>query len=353
MDRRSFIYYGGLSSIAGCSRNEQSSNTSLDNRTYNWRMATSWPPNFPGHGVSANRLANNIEELTGGRIKIEIFSAGELVPAFEVLDAVSRDTVHLAHSAPVYWRGKIPASLIYGGIPFGMTSDIFNSWLFHSDGLELWRKAYSSMDIIPFPAGNTGQQMGGWFNREINSLEDLSGLKMRIPGLGGEVMQKAGILPVNLPASEIFTALQTGAIDATEWVGPYNDMALGLQQVARYYYYPGWQEPSGQLELIVSRNAFNSLPPDLKKIIEIACFSENSYLLAEFNMRNQQALNTLKTEHKVDIRRFPNDVLEELKKHTNEILDELSNNDPLFKEIYESYNKFLGDISPWLEIIKS
>ena len=353
MDRRSFIYYGGLGSIAACSKNDQDSISLPKSEIFRWRMATSWPPNFPGHGVSANRLARTIEELSGGRIQIEIFSAGELVPAFEVLDAVSRSTIQIAHTAPVYWRGKIPSSLIYGGIPFGMTSDIFNAWLFHSDGLRLWRKAYSAMGVIPFPAGNTGQQMGGWFNKEINSSDDLVGLKMRIPGLGGEVMQKAGVLPVNLPASEIFTSLQTGAIDATEWVGPYNDMALGLQQVAKYYYYPGWQEPSGQLELIVSNEAFYSLPKDLQKIIEIACLSENSYLLAEFTMRNQQALNTLKTEHNVIIKKFPNDVLTQLNKHTEIILEELSNNDPLFEEILNSYNDFLNEINPWLEIINS
>lgn len=313
-------------------------------------MVTSWPPNFPGHGVSASRLAQRLEELSGGRLSVEVFAAGELVPAFEVLDAVSRGAIQLGHSAPIYWRGKIPAAQLFGSVPFGMTPDVFNAWLFHGGGLELWREAYAPLNVIPFPAGNTGPQMGGWFNREINSLADLKGLKMRIPGLGGEVMQRAGALPVTLPGAEIFTALQTGAIDATEWVGPYNDMAFGLHQAARYYYYPGWQEPSGLLELLVSKAAFETLSPTLQTIVETACIAENSFLLAEFNTRNHQALQTLIEEHQVELRRFPDDVLEALQRHSVDVMDELAAENPMVARVYASYRSFSEKIDPWLEI---
>ncbi len=313
-------------------------------------MVTSWPPNFPGHGVSASRLARRLEELSGGRLSVEVFAAGELVPAFEVLDAVSRGAIQLGHSAPIYWRGKIPAAQLFGSVPFGMTPDVFNAWLFHGGGLELWREAYAPLNVIPFPAGNTGPQMGGWFNREINSLADLKGLKMRIPGLGGEVMQRAGALPVTLPGAEIFTALQTGAIDATEWVGPYNDMAFGLHQAARYYYYPGWQEPSGLLELLVSKAAYETLSPTLQTIVETACIAENSFLLAEFNTRNHQALQTLIEEHQVELRRFPDDVLEALQRHSVDVMDELAAENPMVARVYASYRSFSEKIDPWLEI---
>ncbi len=349
MRRRSFLY-GGLGALAACTQPEDTSEVAPSDQRHQWRMVTSWPPNFPGHGVSASRLARRLGELSGGRLSVEVFAAGELVPAFEVLDAVSRGAIQLGHSAPIYWRGKIPAAQLFGSVPFGMTPDVFNAWLFHGGGLELWREAYAPQNVIPFPAGNTGPQMGGWFNREINSLADLKGLKIRMPGLGGEVMQRAGALPVNLPGAEIFTALQTGAIDATEWVGPYNDMAFGLHQAARYYYYPGWHEPSGLLELLVSASAYESLSPELQHIVETACIAENSFLLAEFNTRNHEALQTLIEEHQVELRRFPDDVLEALQRHSLEVMDELAADDPMVARVYASYRSFRAKIDPWLEI---
>jgi TRAP-type mannitol/chloroaromatic compound transport system substrate-binding protein len=184
MRRRSFLY-GGLGTLAACTQPESTDQVTVADEKHQWRMVTSWPPNFPGHGVSASRLADRFEDLSGGRITVDVFAAGELIPALEVLDAVSRGTIQLGHSAPIYWRGKIPAAQLFGSVPFGMTPDVFNAWLFHGGGLELWQEAYAPHNVVPFPAGNTGPQMGGWFNREINSLADLQGLKMRIPGLGG------------------------------------------------------------------------------------------------------------------------------------------------------------------------
>lgn len=350
MQRRTFLY-GGLGTLAACAQSsDESRPAARSDERHRWRMVTSWPPNFPGHGVSANRLARRLEELSGGRIEVQIFAAGELVPAFEVLDAVSRGTIQLGHSAPIYWRGKLPAAQVFGSIPFGMLADEFNAWIYHGGGMDLWREAYATQDVVPFLAGQTGPQMGGWFNREINSVQDLVGLKMRIPGLGGEVMQRAGVLPVNLPGSEIFTALQTGAIDATEWVGPYNDLAFGFHEAARYYYYPGWQEPSGALELLVSAEAYASLSEELKQIVATACMAEADYVFAEFNMRNSQALETLVAEHGVELRRFPNDVLAALRRHSTEVMEELAAADPMIARVYKSYTDFAESIAPWMMV---
>ena len=348
MQRRTFLY-GGMGALAACAEPAtENLSTSRSDERHSWRMVTSWPPNFPGHGVSANRLAQRISAMSGGRIQIQIFGAGELVPAFEVLDAVSRGTIQLGHSAPIYWRGMLPAAQVFGSIPFGMLADEVNAWLYHGGGMELWREAYAAHNVVPFLAGQTGPQMGGWFNREINSVEDLVGLKMRIPGLGGEVMQRAGVLPISLPGSEIYTALQTGAIDATEWVGPYNDLAFGLHEAASYYYYPGWQEPSGQLELLVSAEAYASLSEELQQVIAAACMAEADFVLAEFNTRNNQALKTLIEEHDVELRRFPDDVLAALKGYSAEVMDEIASSDPLLARVYDSYTSFAADIATWM-----
>lgn len=350
MQRRTFLY-GGLGTLAACAQSsDESRPAARSDERHRWRMVTSWPPNFPGHGVSANRLARRLEELSGGRIEVQIFAAGELVPAFEVLDAVSRGTIQLGHSAPIYWRGKLPAAQVFGSIPFGMLADEFNAWIYHGGGMDLWREAYATQDVVPFLAGQTGPQMGGWFNREINSVQDLVGLKMRIPGLGGEVMQRAGVLPVNLPGSEIFTALQTGAIDATEWVGPYNDLAFGFHEAARYYYYPGWQEPSAAIECFINKDAYESLPPELQAAVETACAAANVDMIAEFTARNPKALHSLLEEHGVELRRFPDEVLIRLKALSEEVVAEIAGQDSLGQRVFESYRHFQHSAQAWHDI---
>ena len=349
MKRREFLTTSTLA-VAGCATENTSSETTNSTQQFRWRMVTSWPPNFPGHGVSATRLAKRFSDLSGGRLQVEVFAGGELVPALEVLDTVSNGSIEMGHTGPIYWRGKIPAAQLFGSVPFGMQAQAFNSWIYHGGGLALWREAYAPLEVIPFLAGNTGPQMGGWFNKEINSLADLNGLKMRIPGLGGDVMSRAGVVPVTTAPSEIFTSLQTGAIDAAEWVGPYNDLAFGLHQAARYYYYPGWQEPSGALECIISKRAYDALPQDLQHIVEIACMAEADYALAEFNTRNFQALKVLVNDHKVDLRAFPDDVLNELKVHSEAMLNELASNDELVNRIYKSYVDFANELDAWMKV---
>jgi TRAP-type mannitol/chloroaromatic compound transport system substrate-binding protein len=302
---------------------------------------TSWPPKFPGLGIAVDNLAAKIAQASNGRLQIKVYGGGELVPAFEVFDAVSRGTVEMGHDASYYHKGKVEAAQFFTAVPFGMNAAELDAWFHYGGGLKLWRELYDPFNIVPFPCGNTGVQMGGWFNREINSAADLKGLKMRIPGLGGEVLKRAGGTPVTLPGAEIFTSLQTGAIDATEWVGPYNDVAFGLHKAARYYYYPGWQEPGAGLELMVNKEAWASLPADLQTIVAIACQATTNDMMAEYAHGNALSLKQLQDDPNVEVRPFPDDVLRLLKRHTRDIVDELSAIDPTWKKIADSYYAFL------------
>ncbi len=317
---------------------------------HRWKMVTTWPRNFPGLGTGANSLATLIGEMSGGRIEIKVYGAGELVPAFEIFDAVSRGTAEMGHGAAYYWKGKSEATQFFTTVPFGMTAQEMNGWIHYGGGLELWTELYASFGLVPAPAGNTGVQMGGWFNKEINSVEDLKGLKMRIPGLGGEVLARAGGTPVNLPGGELFTSLQTGAIDATEWVGPYNDLAFGLYKAAKYYYYPGWHEPGPILEAIINREAFLALPADLQSIVRNACRVINQDMLAEYTARDPVALQTLLTKHNVELRRFPDDVIGRLRALSDEVVSEIAQKDEVSARIYASYKKFLTQAREWSAI---
>jgi TRAP-type mannitol/chloroaromatic compound transport system substrate-binding protein len=344
MKRRAFV--GGLAaaaSVAACSGQEQDceSGAMPADETFEWSCVTSWPPKYPGLGIAVDNLAERIGKASNGRLKIKVYGGGELVPAFEAFDAVSRGTVEMGHDASYYHKGKVAAAQFFTAIPFGMNAAELDGWLYYGGGLELWRELYAPFNIVPFPCGNTGVQMGGWFNREINSPADLDGLKMRIPGLGGEVIQRAGATPVTLPGSEIFTSLQTGAIDATEWVGPYNDVAFGLHKAASYYYYPGWQEPGAGLELMVNAEAWASLPADLQAIVELACQAITTDMLAEYTHGNALALQQLVDDPEVDVRPFPDDVLRVLKAHTLDIVNEMSASDPAWKKIADSYYAFM------------
>ena len=315
-----------------------------------WKMVTTWPKNFPVLGTGANQLAELITEMSGGRITVKVYGAGELVPAFEVFDAVSRGTAQLGHGAAYYWKGKIEEAQFFSTVPFGLNSQEMTAWLYYGGGMELWEETYKPFGVIPAAAGNTTVQMAGWFNKEIKSVEDLKGLKMRIPGLGGEVLRRAGGTPVNLPGGELFTALKTGAIDATEWVGPYNDLAFGFHKAAKYYYYPGWHEPGTTLEALINEKAFNALPKDLQSIVKNACKVVNQQMSTEFTAKNNSALNTLVNKHKVDVRRLPDDVLEKLKTLSNEVVLELAGKNKAAKKIYDSYDKFRKQVSAWHEI---
>ncbi|MCW9024198.1 MAG: TRAP transporter substrate-binding protein [Gammaproteobacteria bacterium] len=317
---------------------------------FKWKMVTTWPKNFPGLGTGANNLAKLITEMSGGRLKVKVYGAKELVPAFEVFDAVSRGTAEMGHGAAYYWKGKSEAAQFFAAVPFGLNAQEMNGWLYYGGGMKLWQDIYADFNLIPAAAGNTGVQMGGWFNRQINSVDDLKGLKMRIPGLGGEVLRRAGGTPVSLPGGEIYTSLQSGAIDATEFVGPYNDLAFGLYKAAKHYYYPGWHEPGTTLESMINKKAFASLPKDLQSIVMNACKVVNQDMLAEYTARNNAALHTLVTKHKVDLRQFPDDVLIKIKQLSDEVVNEIAAKDKQAKKVYESFKTFRDQAMAWHKV---
>lgn len=328
----------------------QSASIHTSQITLRWRMVTTWPKNFPGLGTTAEKFAEIVGEMSGGRLQIHVHGANEIVPAMGVFDAVSAGSVEVGHGGSYYWRGKAPAAQFFTTVPFGMTAQEMNGWLHHGGGIELWREIYELFNLLPFAGGNTGVQMGGWFNKEINSLSDLSGLKMRIPGLAGEVFNRAGGTAVNIPGGELYTALETGVIDATEWVGPANDMAFGFHKIARYYYYPGWHEPGSTLEIIINKTAFESLPQDLQSIVTYAARAANQDMLDQYTATNNLALQSLVNEHGVQLRKFPQEVLQSLRDMTTQIFQEQAESDPMFARVHESYKTFLKNSSAWHKV---
>ena len=353
MKRRDFLGAAGAGLVlTGCGQDEtgMASSPAAVSKTVHWKMVTTWPKNFPGLGTGANNIARLITEMSGGRIKVTVYGDNELVPSFEVFDAVASGTAEMGHGAAYYWKGKSEAAQFFAAVPFGMTAQEMNAWLYYGGGMDLWREVYAPFGVLPVAAGNSGIQMGGWFNREINSLDDLNGLKMRIPGLGGEVLKRAGGTPVSMPGSDIFTSLQSGAIDATEWVGPYNDLAFGLYKAAKYYYYPGWHEPGTTLECLINQAAYDSLPPDLQSIVINACHVVNGDMLAEYTARNNAALQSLINEHHVDVREFPASVLARLRELSEEVVAEIAGKDAVSAKVYDSYSTFQRQVMSWHDI---
>ena len=340
--------------LSSCGQSNQ--NNSLEGegyesvKTYKWTMVTTWAKNFPGLGMAAENLSQYVDEMSNGRFKIKVYGQGELVPPMGVFDAVSQGNVELGHGASYYWTGKLKSSQFFTAVPFGLTAQEMNGWLHHGGGLELWREAYAPFNLLPLAGGNTGVQMAGWFRKEINSLDDLKGLKMRIPGLAGDIFTRAGAETVQLPGNEIFLSLQQGVIDAAEWVGPYNDLTFGLHQVANYYYYPGWHAPGSTLEIIVNKDAFDTLPDDLKAILKYAARAVNQEMLDEYTARNNQALRELVDKHGVQLRKLPDDVLIKLRNISSEVMQEFIEGDEMAQKIYSSYSKFKDQVTSYHEI---
>ena len=332
----------------GCKKeSNQSVKKSASQKTYKWKMVTTWPPHFPVLGEGADKLAKWVDQMSNGRLKITVFGGGELVPPLGVFDAVSSGTVEMGHGASYYWAGKVPAAQFFASVPFGLNAQSMNAWLYSGGGLKLWEEIYKPFNLKPFPAGNTGVQMGGWFNKEISTLDDLKGLKMRMPGLGGKVLAKAGGTPILVAGGEIYTNLDRGVIDATEWVGPFHDLKMGFYKAAKYYYYPGWHEPGTTLELMINTKAWGKLPPDLQAIVEAATYKANMWMISEFEAKNNANLQTLVEKHKVKLRKFPDSVIDGLKKLSTQVLEEMASKDPTSKKVYESFKKFKKNISAW------
>jgi TRAP-type mannitol/chloroaromatic compound transport system substrate-binding protein len=319
---------------------------------YKWKMVTTWPKHFPGLGTGANDLADLIGELSGGRIEIKVYGAGELAPPLEVFTAVARGRAEIGHGCAACWsdsgwkdQGK--SAPFFSNVPFGMTAQELNGWLYRGGGMELWVESYARFGLVPAPVGNTGMQMGGWFNKEIRTVEDLKGIRMCIPGVGAEVLARVGGTPVTLAGGALLAALQAGDIDAAEWVGPYTDLALGLYTAAKYYYYPGWHAPGAVIEAVINKRAFDALPADLQAIVMNACKGVNQDVLAEFTARNPAALTTLRTKHKVEMRRFPDEVLRTLRARSDEVVAGLAQQDEFAAKVFASLKKFLSQTREW------
>lgn len=357
MRRRDLLKLGGTAlagaALAACGNrgdDKAGAVSAKKARIFNWKLVTTWPPNFPIFHEAVTRFAGDVRTLSGGRLHIQVHAAGELVPALGTFDAVSRGMVQMGHSASYYWSGTTPAAQFFTAVPFGLNAPGMAAWLYAGGGLALWEEVYRPYNLVPLPMGNTGVQMGGWFNKKIERPADLRGLRMRIPGLGGKVMARAGANPVLLPGAEIYTALERGNVDAAEWVGPFHDERLGLHRAARFYYYPGWQEPGPVLELIINRKAWEELPPDLQLTVQNVAMALHQWMFAEFEARNHEALERLNRQHRVQVLEFPAEVLKALRRYSKEVLDEEAARDAVFKKVYEAYTAFQSRHEAWSEL---
>jgi TRAP-type mannitol/chloroaromatic compound transport system substrate-binding protein len=318
--------------------------------TQQWRMVTSWPKRLPGPGMSAERVASRIKALSGGRIDITVYAAGEIVPAFGVLDAVGNGVADIGHTAAFYWQGKMPAAAFFTTVPFGLTPGEHVAWIDAGGGQALWDELYASFGVKPFMGGNTGVCMGGWFRHELKSLADLKGLKLRSLGLGGEIYRRLGATPQTTPASEILPSLQSGVLDAVEFVGPGTDIALGLYRVAPFYYYPGFNKPNGTGECIVALKRWEALDDELKAIVRHACATEANYALAEMERLNALALASLTGEHRVKLAAFPGDLVAAARKEADVVLRELAARSAISGKIHKSYLDFRARTAPWSRV---
>jgi TRAP-type mannitol/chloroaromatic compound transport system substrate-binding protein len=304
-----------------------------------WRLASSFPRSLDIIYGSAEHLAARVAQLTGGRFQIRAYPSGELVPGLQVMDAVQQGTVHLGHTATYYYLGKNPALAFDTGVPFGLTARQQNAWLHQGGGRDMLREVFAQFDVVQFACGNTGTQFGGWFRRPINSAADLRGLRMRMPGMGGEVLARLGASVQVMAGGEIYPALERGAIDATEWVGPHDDERLGFHRIARYYYYPGWHEPGVTLTLMVNRRAYDGLPEVYRHVLEVAAAEENAAMLERYDDANPAALDRLIADG-VDVRPFPADVLQAAWRESNALLEEYAAEHEPFRRIYEPWRSY-------------
>ncbi len=322
----------------------------IANPVVEWTMVTSWPRNLPGPGITARRIAEAIERASNRRLRIRLMAAGELVPALEVFDAVGAGTAELGHTASLFWAGKAPASPLFTAAPFGFTPLEHISWIDHGGGQALWDRLYRPFGLKPFMAGNSGFQMGGWYRREIGGLDDLKGLKIRMPGLGGEVIRQLGATPVSLPPSEIVPALKAGTIDAAEFLGPWSDTALGFWQAARNYYWPGFHEPNGTAEGLVNLDAWSALPDDLKAVVAQVMAAENIRGLGEAEWQNAVYLGVLTDEKGVVLKAFPQEVLTAARSAAERVFDDLAGSSAIAGEIVGSYRAALDRLQPWSKV---
>jgi TRAP-type mannitol/chloroaromatic compound transport system substrate-binding protein len=342
--RRSFLTGVAATAAAGVVATNvpesRSTAAAMSNKSFKLNMVTTWPKNFPGLGTAAERFAQRVDRATDGSVKIKVYSAGELVPAMGAFDAVQRGLADMYHGCEYYWQGKSKAFNFFATVPFGLNADEMSAWIRWGGGQELWDELSAQYSIKPFMIANSGVQMGGWFKEPINTLEDLKGLKIRMPGLGGEVLNRLGAASVTLPGPEIFQALQSGAIDATEWVGPWNDLALGFFEVAKNYYCPGFHEPGTVMSLGFNMDVWNSLAPSQQTAIESAATAEVEITLAEFNAKNAVSYEEILAMPDITVRSLPDDISVAIAQTAKEVLEELSQEDDLTRRIHASFVEF-------------
>jgi TRAP-type mannitol/chloroaromatic compound transport system substrate-binding protein len=346
MERRSFVKHAGLAGILAAGSAPVLAQGSPEVK---WRLASSFPKSLDTIYGGGETISKRVAAVTGGKFQIQLFAAGEIVPAFGVVDAVQNATVECCHTAPYYFFGKDPTFAFACAIPFGMNDRMQNAWMYHGGGLQLMREFLKGYNIINFPAGNTGAQMGGFFRKELKSVADMQGLKMRIGGFAGAVLQKLGLVPQQIPGGDIYPALEKGTIDAAEWVGPYDDEKLGLYKVAKYYYYPGWWEGGPELDLFVNIAAYEKLPKEYQAALEGACYEANVDMVAKYDALNPAALRRLVSQG-VQLRPFPREIMQASYKAANEVFDETSAKNANFKKIFEPWKKFRDDEILWFRV---
>lgn len=352
MKRRDFLKSAGVAGLAGAAIVAPQLAQAADAPVIKWRLASSFPKSLDTIYGAAEILSKRVAALTNGKFEIRVFAGGELVPGLQVLDAVQNGTVECGHSAGYYYVGKNMAFAFDAAAPFGLTARQQNAWMYAGGGLQLMREFYKGYNIVQFPGGNTGTQMGGWFRREIKSLADLKGLKMRIPGLGGKIMARLGVVPQTLPGGDIYPALERGALDAAEWVGPYDDEKLGFHKIARHYYYPGWWEGGPQLSFMVNLQKWQALPEQYRQAFEVAAVEANMVMLARYDTVNPPALMRL-VQSGVKLHAFPKDVMLAARRVTFAIYDEESAKNPAFRKIYTEWKRFRDSEIQWFKVAEA
>ncbi len=349
MKRREFLKKASVGTAAAVAAGTIGAPAVLAKKKYNFKMVTTWPANFPVFQVGLDHYAKRVEEATEGQVKIQVFSAGELVPAMETFQAVSDGTVEMGSGAAYYWAGKVRAAQWFTAVPFGLNAQGMNSWFYSGGGLKLWEEVYAPFNLVPRPIGNTGVQMGGWFNKKLNTMADFKGLKMRIPGLGGKVFAKAGGTVTLTPGGEIFTNLERGVIDASEWVGPYHDHRLGLPKAAKYYYSPGWHEPGTVLEIIHNKKVFDALPKHLQIILDACAAQTNVWQLSEFEANNGEYLQKILSNGRTELLQFSEEIMNTMRKLAKETVAEEAAKDPQSTKVNEAFNAFKKRVGGWAQ----
>ena len=348
MDRRSLIKQAGLAGVlaAGVAPAVHAQ------ATVRWRLASSFPKSLDTIFGAADVFARHVKAMSGGKFEVSVHAAGEIMPAFGVVDGVQQGSIELCHTAPYYFFGKDETFALGCAIPFGLNSRQMTAWMFEGNGLKLMREFYAKYNIINFPGGNTGSQMGGWYRKEIKSLADIKGMKMRIGGFGGKVLERIGGVPQNIPGGDIYPALEKGTIDSAEWVGPYDDLKLGFNKVAPFYYYPGWWEGGPELDFFINNKAFEALSPEYKAIVEAAATAAHVEMQAKYDARNPVALKQL-VGAGTKLRAFPKDVMNAAFKASMEFYEELNGKNENWKKVYADYSKFRAEQNLWFRFTEA